>query len=247
MREGSAILDEEEIFPGERYVVLRRRRRDLLSNTKNGATVSPGSREMRSEDFRLLERILWPKASERDIWMIVDAARDRQVFGTLLEWFYSDHICLFSGQLTPELEVAAPYLVRLDYENANRQRFITRAWGHNWGVILKSDMTRDALTSHLRELLLVQDPSGDPLLFRYYDPRVLRVFLPTCTEDELRAVFGGIECFWIEDQETASVSRFGLDSSKLVVETLHLGSEAIRTAVMPERPRTLEGEAFGGG
>lgn len=189
--------------------------------------------EMQIEDFRLLERILWPKSSERDIWMVVDAARDRQVFGTLLECFYSDRICLFSGELTPDLEVAAPYLIRLEYDNSNRRRFITRAWGHGWGVLLKSDMARDALTSHLRDLLLVQDPRGEPLLFRYYDPRVLRAFLPTCTPDELRTVFGGIEAFWIEDPGAASLSRFGLDHSQLVVETLRLHPEGDRTAVMP--------------
>ena len=170
----------------------------------------------------VLEQFLWPKGARRDIWMIVDAARDRRIFGMLLDGFYSDHTCLFSGPLTPALEVAAPYLVRLEFKNAKTQRFMAHAWGNSWGVFLRSDMARDDLRRHLRELLLVHDSHGDRLFFRYYDPRVLRVYLPTCTRDELRTVFGGIECFWMEDEKPAIVLNAGFDQTQLVIQELPL-------------------------
>lgn len=173
-------------------------------------------------DISALEQALWPKGARRDVWMIVDAARDPRIFGMLLDGFYSDHTCLFSGPLTPALEVAAPYLVHLEYKNPKTQRLMAHAWGNNWGVFLRSDMGRDPLRRHLRGLLLVHDSSGDRMLFRYYDPRVLRVYLPTCTEDELQTVFGGIECFWMEDEKAATVLNAGFDQTRLVVQELSL-------------------------
>lgn len=45
---------------------------------------------------------------------------------------------------------------------------------------------------------MVEDENGQPLYFRFYDPRVLGAFLPTCTDQQRGAVFGDIEAFVIE-------------------------------------------------
>jgi len=47
----------------------------------------------------------------------------------------------------------------------------------------------------------VQDAKGKDMYFRFYDPRVLRVFLPTCTPEELSDFFGPIAGFLIESAE----------------------------------------------
>jgi hypothetical protein len=177
---------------------------------------------MRIQDLRALEQYLWPKGFRRDIWMIVDAARDRRIFGMLLNCFYSRRTCLFSGTLAPELEIAAPYLVQLEYEDENTQRFITQAWGKNWGVFLKCDMGLNTLKRHLQELLIVRDSRGNRFLFRFYDPRVLRIYLATCTPDELRTVFGGIERFLMEDDKPETVLNIGFDQVQLDIQKLSL-------------------------
>jgi len=46
------------------------------------------------------------------------------------------------------------------------------------------------MRQHFRRFITVHDESGKPLLFRYYDPRVLRTFLPTCNAKELAEIFG---------------------------------------------------------
>jgi hypothetical protein len=179
-------------------------------------------RRMTLEDFHVLEQLLWPSGSARDIWMIVDAARDRRIFGMLLDGFYSDHHCLFSGPLSSDLEVAAPYLIRLDHGSTKTQRFVTHAWGNSWGVFLKCGAGLTDLRSHLRELVTVRDPAGRSFLFRYYDPRVLRVYLPTCTPNELQTVFGDIECFWMEDGRDDSILQVAVDGVGLVMHTTPL-------------------------
>lgn len=47
-------------------------------------------------------------------------------------------------------------------------------------------MTPDALRLHLKKFLRVNTEDSKTLAFRYDDPRVLNVFLPTCAADEVR-------------------------------------------------------------
>jgi hypothetical protein len=53
--------------------------------------------------------------------------------------------------------------------------------------------------AHLRQFLLVQDERGNQQYFRFYDPRVLRVYLPTCDAAETQQFFGPIDRFIVED------------------------------------------------
>ena len=54
---------------------------------------------------------------------------------------------------------------------------------------------------HLRTFLKVYGPDLTPLYFRYYDPRVLRTYLPTCNEQEMRTVFGPVLRYIVEDED----------------------------------------------
>ena len=173
-----------------------------------------------------VENEFWPNRRGRDIWMIVDAARDRQIFGMLLNSYF-EYSCLYSGPIPSELEVVAPYLVQLEYEDSYSRRFIEKAWGNSWGIFLKCNLGLDGLRRHLRGLLIVRGPRGNRMLFRYYDPRVLRAYLPTCLADELQSVFGPIECFWTEGESAGAMLQFRVERSKLAAKTLSLSvSEA---------------------
>ena len=143
--------------------------------------------------------------------MIVDAARDQSIYALLLDCFYSQRYCLFSGPIGPELRIVAPYLIQLDYDDRKTRKFISQAWGRSWGVFLKCDARAESLRRHLRTFLLVRDEAGNHLTFRYYDPRVLRLYLPTCTVNELRDVFGPIERFFVEDKVPDTMLEFGFD------------------------------------
>jgi hypothetical protein len=147
--------------------------------------------------------------------MIADSARDKRISAMLASSFL-EHSCLYSGDLAPEVRSVAPYLIQLEYNDARTDRFIERGWGNSWGVFLKCDMRLDLLRRHLREFLIVRDPLGNSLLFRYYDPRVLRAYLPTCTFTELRAIFGPVERFWMESADSGTLLEFGLEKGELI-------------------------------
>lgn len=169
-----------------------------------------------------LEDILWPNKRGRHAWMILDAARDQRIFPMLLEC-HLDYSCLYSGTLPPLLSMAAPYLLHLEYDYRDTRRFLRHAWGNSWGVVLNCDESLKTLRRHLREFLLVRDPSGQSLLFRYYDPRVLRLYLPTCNRSELETVFGPIERFWTEDDTQHRLLDFSLSHGRLVQASLDIG------------------------
>ena len=173
---------------------------------------------------------LWAEGERKDVWAILDGARDRRVFPLLLD-SYLEHSCLYAGDLAPELELAAPYLVRLECEDRYSQRLLELAWGNSWGVFLRCDAGMPVLRRHLRSLLVVRGPSGRRLVFRYYDPRVLRVFLPTCFPAELAAVFGPIRRFFIEAGDPGQAHEFTFKGDRLGSHLLHLGDETSQSSI----------------
>jgi hypothetical protein len=165
-------------------------------------------------DIEAIERQFWPYGSNRDVYMILDAAHDRRIYSDLVNSHFN-YSCLYSGDIPFELEVAAPHLVQLEFEDKYTRSLLERSWGKSWGIFLKSETRMERLRRHLRTFLRVRSYDGKILLFRYYDPRVLRVYLPTCTSDELQTVFGPVKHFWTEDDSTESLLRFDFVRGKL--------------------------------
>jgi Domain of unknown function (DUF4123) len=200
---------------------------------------------MALQNLAEIERLVWPRGFTSDLWMIVDAARDPRVYPLLVS-SYLEYSCLYSGVLPPAIERAAPYLVQLVFEGSYTRRLLESAWGNSWGVILRCDASLSTVRRHLRQFLMVRDPRGQQVLFRYYDPRVLRTYLPTCTEDELERFFGPIESFWIEGKESQNILGLRLDNGKLVQRTYSLTTPSRNPEPeISEVPRT-RGRARGG-
>jgi len=108
--------------------------------------------------------------------------------------------CLYRGALDPDLAEVAPYLVKLREKSELTDWILTEGWGNHWGVFAITQVGLEALRRHLRRFLRVKDPDGNVLYFRYYDPRVLPVYLPTCHRTEISYIFGPIRRFILEDQ-----------------------------------------------
>jgi len=83
------------------------------------------------------------------------------------------------------------------------------------------------LRHHLRTFLRVRAPDGRVLYFRYYDPRVLRVYLPTCNATELKQVFGPIRRFDMESPDGRAVLSFALAAGFDGRLSLDVGTHAL--------------------
>src|SRR4051794_8102089 len=119
-----------------------------------------------------------------------------------------DYECLYRGELKPDMAEVAPYLVKLAPGAEFTEWVCENGWGNHWGIFVNTRASLRELHRHLRTLLIVHDSAGKPLYFRFYDPRVLRVFLPTCNAEELKQLFGPVDSFVMEAEspETAMIS-----------------------------------------
>jgi hypothetical protein len=169
----------------------------------------------------LLDRViaaLWPAgmAKGTSVWAILDAARDERIYPALRA-SRLEYLCLYSGKLPEALQRTAPYIVELAPSYSFTRPLLDMGWGKSWGVFLRIGDSRN-LRHHLRGFLRVQDESGRMLVFRYYDPRVLRAYLPTCEVNELKTVFGPISSFLVEGERGESLLEFAFDGRRLDVQ-----------------------------
>jgi hypothetical protein len=126
--------------------------------------------------------------------------------------------CLYRGQLEPDTATVAPYLVRLEPDAEFTQWVLAEGWGLHWGVFLQSAANLRTLRNHFREFLKVELPDRRQVLFRFYDPRVLRCFLPACNPEELEKFFGPVQAFLLENDAPENGLRFSLAAQKLKTE-----------------------------
>lgn len=168
-----------------------------------------------------LQRLLWPQeeATPGSLWAVLDCARDWRLYHALL-FSRLDHQCLYSGRLSPEMKLVAPYMVELSPRYAFTRTVLEHGFGQSWGIFVRID-DWTGLRHHLRKLLTVRDAAGRKLLFRWYDPRVLRSYLPTCTPAELGQVFGPIDSFYAEAAgPEPAVHRYRFDGARLRTQTV---------------------------
>lgn len=164
------------------------------------------------------------EAEDRILYGLLDGARNDLIHPELLasdQW----SSCLYEGNLPPELEAAAPWMVELNPGSAFAEWLLEKGWGDSWGVFLVTTAKRKALRKHLRQFLMVEH-DGKSVYFRYYDPRVLRVFLPTCEPKELDLFFGPIDAFYLEDKDAKVMLSFRREEGKLVQEPIDLSAPA---------------------
>jgi len=126
-----------------------------------------------------------------------------------------EYRCLFTGNLVPDLMEAAPYVVKLERESSFTDWILNDGWGEHWGIFAVSKMDIREIRQHLRSFLRVESPEGNNLVFRFYDPRVFRVFIPTCDESQLKIIFSEIEYFLLEGEDSAKIINFHLGENGL--------------------------------
>jgi hypothetical protein len=153
---------------------------------------------------RLLERLRRPP---QPLYALLDAARDDLVYA-LLQTSKEQYQSLYEGPKGERLAAVAPYLVRLPPESPLLEPLARQGWGKSWGVYLTSPQPFAEVRRHFRRFLLVRTEAGEELYFRFYDPRVLRAFLPTCLPAEAAAFFGPVTAYWVEAEEPALLVEF---------------------------------------
>jgi hypothetical protein len=147
-----------------------------------------------------------PSSSADEWYAIVDAAQDA-TFLFLPADAMLERESLYAGELGAMLDDVAPHLVRFRQGSAFANWFRDRLGAH-CGILLRSRASFSEIRKHLRGFLLVKNEVGKQFRFRFYDPRVLRTFLPACSADEAKRFFGPIGQFYTPLGDTQSFTAF---------------------------------------
>ena len=150
------------------------------------------------------------------LFALLDATRDPLRILGMLRSSGGECQSLYEGMQGKMLDAYAPYLARLPGDSRLLETLIAQGWGKHWGIFVVSAADFKSLRKHFRTFLMVKSPEGQPLYFRYYDPRVLRLYLPTCDAAETEFVFGPVAAYLCEGetQDTLWVFQPGPEAPK---------------------------------
>jgi pSer/pThr/pTyr-binding forkhead associated (FHA) protein len=170
-------------------------------------TSAPGGEPVSLERGRMsgLAGVLWSTADS--LYALLDAARDPAIL-PLLAGSKEQYQSLYEGFEGERLAQFAPYLVRVS-QPAFLESVLRDGWGKSWGVYLTSNKPLGEVRKHFRHFLMVRlEGEEEPVYFRFYDPRVLRVFLPTCTPQEAEEFFGPVGSYLLESHKPDTLVKF---------------------------------------
>lgn len=127
-----------------------------------------------------------------ELFAILDAARSERIV-PMLRRAVDEYDSLYDGVLRDTMEDHAPYVVRFREGSSLLRRVVAEGWGDAWGIFGRSAAKLGELRAHFRRLLVVTRELDElPMYFRFYDPRVLRVFLPISTPRQRPSFFGPV-------------------------------------------------------
>jgi hypothetical protein len=175
--------------------------------------IEPAKVEARVEK---LKELLFASEYE-SVYAVLDGA---SISGLLerLQTAKEEWTCLYRGELEPDLAEVAPYLVKLRRESPLTAWILSEGWGNHWGIFAVTPVGLEAMRRHLRRFLRVKDPDDQVLYFRFYDPRVLRLYLPTCLRSELAKVCGPVSKFITEPEVEPGALVFPYDPIRIKPE-----------------------------
>lgn len=117
---------------------------------------------------------------------------------------------LFNGKGEEYLRPVSPFLFTYSKQTPFAQWVQKEGWGHAWGVFVSANVPIFQMNQHFRKCINVRNEKGEIMYFRFYDPRVLRIFLPTCDKQQLKEFFGPVRKYMVEAENPTYVLIFHL-------------------------------------
>ena len=163
-------------------------------------------------------------------FILLDAARMNEAMDEAKK-LNPSHKSLYISAGNELLQSVAPYLFQFENQGEFNNYFIEKGWGDSWGVLVSTRVSFDEVYKHFRRFLMVKTEDGVELFFRFYDPRVLRIFLPTCDTNQLKEFFGPIQSFLLEVEDLRFGIKFWLQNGILQSKKIHFRETSTLTSI----------------
>ena len=154
-------------------------------------------------------------ASQSPAWFaLIDGAQDPRLQALVRSC--REYLCLYKGKLEPDLSEVAPWLVRIADGDPLMPTWQQYGRGQNWGIMMLSTQSIEALQRHFRRFTEVLLPDGDRALFRFYDPRVFNTYIRAATPQERAPWFDGVLQYATEKADGTGLHQFRLVDDRLL-------------------------------
>ncbi|HEV7859654.1 MAG TPA: DUF4123 domain-containing protein [Pyrinomonadaceae bacterium] len=133
------------------------------------------------------------------LYAVIDACDAPDVPAKVASLGSAQGACLYRGHAAENFADKAPHLARVD--GALLDWIKQTLWTQPWGFFFTTTNEFPEVNHHWRKFITVTSPDGSDLLFRYYDPRLLPLFLSSCDAAELKEFFGDCDSLIIFTEE----------------------------------------------
>lgn len=160
--------------------------------------VADGIKEKKYGMKKILDILHKDTDRTNHLYTVLDSTAEGVVLRDIFGGAFGDMVSLYTGVFSKYKINTSPYLICLHRKPQIEKQLLVRGWGKFWGMYFTSDAGLRVLLRHLRKCFYLQGIDGHNLFFRFYDPRVLKVYLNIISPEESRRFFGPVKRFILE-------------------------------------------------
>jgi hypothetical protein len=117
---------------------------------------------------------------------------------------------------------SSPFLVVVPQGSRLLDVLIKDGWNHGWGFYVATTADFESTLLHWRLFVTLHTRGGQPLTFRFWEPRLLRAIVPAMLSSEAAAFFGPVSRLLAEGEQPEVAFEFTLAPRGVTQRTLAL-------------------------
>jgi hypothetical protein len=157
------------------------------------------------------------------LFCLMDAVSNPHIVPHLVTALPVPSDCLFSGSAKQDLGDQTAWLADVTDDATALETLVDEGYAKGMLSFLLSPLELKPLIRHLKRFTKVRDPEGTEHFFRFYDPKVMRQYLPVFTASQRDMFFSQIICAIFEDtRDSTKLFRFAATDGALKSEIIDL-------------------------
>ncbi len=172
-----------------------------------------GSAFLSEKTAWLIQRLWYAGTSPKSpaVYAVLDCARDARILPMILESGCPYKSCLGPSDGRETLS-KMPHIVRLDPNRQFTRDLLEAGWGKRWGIffVVPKPAVIEMVRQSISRFLLLPRQDGGRQWFYFYDPHVLRQFLPERDWFTARKFFGPATEILCEGDDSRIIECFQL-------------------------------------